>query len=174
MQLVLRSEQAEDLVHQGSSVAHEPVAHPVQRLQIELGLALQGDEPHGRSGGGLGDRVRILVVVLLSFDIGAQILERHEPYLVAPRLQGAPDMMGAAAGSIATVQDGRPATKVITELPSHAPAKASAGVHEIYYFDGSAAGAAMAGGTISRWGPAISAGVRFFLPASRPTGWLGD
>ena len=57
---------AEDLVYQGCAFAHELVTHPVQSLHVELCLRLERDEPHGRTGSGLRDRLGVAVVVLLS------------------------------------------------------------------------------------------------------------
>jgi hypothetical protein len=65
------------LIDQRRSFAHHPVAGAVQRLHVELLLALQLDEAHRRPGRRLGDRLRVPVVVLLRLDVGA-----HAPSLI--------------------------------------------------------------------------------------------
>lgn len=65
------------LVYQGYAFADELVAHPMQELHVELWLRLERDEPHGRTGGGLRDRLGVAVVILVGFDVGPHILGRH-------------------------------------------------------------------------------------------------
>ena len=72
-----------DLVHQGGALADELVAHPVQGLHVELRFRLQRDEPHGRTGRSLCDRLGIAVVVLLCLDVGPHVFRRHQPDGVA-------------------------------------------------------------------------------------------
>ena len=50
------------LVGQPCPPRHQPLPRAVQDLQVELGLALQRDQPHGGPGRGLGDRLRVQVV----------------------------------------------------------------------------------------------------------------
>jgi hypothetical protein len=64
-----------DLIDDAGALTDQPLAHPVQRLQVEL----VGDELHGRALHRLGDRFRIAIVVLLTFGIRAHILCQHQP-----------------------------------------------------------------------------------------------
>lgn len=75
-------QEAPDLVGQRGAPADQASAHPVQSLNVELLLALEFDEAHGRPGRRFGDRFGIPIVVLLSFDLGPYIFRRHQPYLV--------------------------------------------------------------------------------------------
>ena len=62
--LALRSNQSTlqqdrtQLVDQRRSFAHQPIARPVQRLHVELRLALHLDKSHGWSRRGFGDPPR--------------------------------------------------------------------------------------------------------------------
>ncbi len=80
----------------GPGFAHQPVAGTVQALHVELRLALQLDEAHGRAGCGLGNRLGIPLVVLLRLDVGLDVLWRHEPDLVSLLTQDAAEMVSAA------------------------------------------------------------------------------
>jgi len=70
-------EKAPVLVHQRSAVTDELVADAVQRLHVELLLALQLNEPHGRPCRRLRDRLSIAVVVFLRLDVRTDVLRRH-------------------------------------------------------------------------------------------------
>jgi hypothetical protein len=71
-----------------------PLAHAMQRLQIQLLGRLGRDELHRRPLYRLG----IAEVVLLSLRIGAYILRRHQPGLMAQRLELPAQMMRTNAG----------------------------------------------------------------------------
>jgi hypothetical protein len=68
-----------DLIDDARALTDKPLAHSVQRLQVELVGRLGGDELHGWALHRLGDRFRIAIVVLLTFGIRAHILCRHQP-----------------------------------------------------------------------------------------------
>ena len=68
-----------DLIDDARALPDKPLAHPVQRLQVELVGRLGCDELHGGALHRLGDRFRIAIVVLLTFGIRAHILCRHQP-----------------------------------------------------------------------------------------------
>ncbi len=68
-----------DLIDDARALTDKPLAHPVQRLQVELVGRLGCDELHGWALHRLGDRFRIAIVVLLTFGIRAHILCRHQP-----------------------------------------------------------------------------------------------
>jgi transposase len=83
---------------QGRALADQPVAGAMQRLHVELGFGLELDKPHRRPGRRLGDRLRIVVVVLVRLDVGPDILRRHEPYLMSLGRKQTAEMVGTAAG----------------------------------------------------------------------------
>jgi hypothetical protein len=68
---------------------------PTRRVQLRL--ALQLDEAHCRPGRGLCDRFRIPLVVLLRFEVGLDVLRRHEPDLMALLPQDVAKVVSAAA-----------------------------------------------------------------------------
>jgi hypothetical protein len=68
-----------DLIDNARALTDKPLAHLVQRLQVELVGRLGRDELHGWALHRLGDRFRIAIVVLLTFGIRAHILCRHQP-----------------------------------------------------------------------------------------------
>ena len=70
----------------------------MQDLEIELCLALQRHQPHGRPRRRLGDRLRATVVGLLRLHVRLDILRRHQPHLVALRLERPPEEVRPAAG----------------------------------------------------------------------------
>jgi hypothetical protein len=70
----------------------------VQRLEVQLLLALDLDEPHRRTRGSLRDRLRIAIIVLVSLEVGPHILRRHQPDSVAKVGKLATEMMGATTG----------------------------------------------------------------------------
>jgi hypothetical protein len=76
-----------DLIDNAGALADKSLAHPVERLQVELVGGLGRDELHGRALHRLGNRFRIAIVVLLTFGIRAHILRRHQPGVVAERLK---------------------------------------------------------------------------------------
>jgi hypothetical protein len=86
------------LVDQRRPLAHQPVTGPVQALHVELRLALELDKPHRRPGRRLGDRLRVAVVVLLRLHVGANVLRRHQPDLLALVAQPAAEVMRPTAG----------------------------------------------------------------------------
>ena len=70
----------------------------MQRLQVELVGGLGGDELHGRALHCLGDRLRVSIVVLLTFRIGTHVFRRHKPGVVTKSLQRATEMMRTDTG----------------------------------------------------------------------------
>ena len=76
----------------------QPLAHPVQCLQVELIGGLRSDEPHRRTLHCLGDRFCIAEVVLLSLAVGTDLFRRHQPSIVTKRLKFATEMIRADAG----------------------------------------------------------------------------
>jgi hypothetical protein len=77
--------------------ADQAVAHPMQRLDVELLLALELDEAHGGSGRRFGDSFGIAIVILLGLDVRAHVLRRNQPDLVPQRRQRPAHVMGATA-----------------------------------------------------------------------------
>ena len=76
----------------------QPLAHAMQRLQVELVGGLGRDELHRRALHRFGNRLGIAEVVLLPLAIRAHVFRRHQPGIVAKRLQLAAEMMRADAG----------------------------------------------------------------------------
>ena len=70
----------------------------VQRLQAQLIGGLRGHELHRRALDRLGDRLRVAEVVLLSLRVGADVLRRHQPGIVAKQAEPAAEMMGSDTG----------------------------------------------------------------------------
>jgi hypothetical protein len=73
----------------------QPLAHPVQRLQIKLVCGFGGDEFHRRTLHRLGDCLRVAEVVFLPFAVRAYVFRRHQPRIVTVRLQLAAQVMRA-------------------------------------------------------------------------------
>jgi hypothetical protein len=76
----------------------------MKRMDVELLLALQLDEPHRRPGRSLRKCLGVPVIILLRLDVGTYILRRHELDGVTLRQKPAPDVMGPQHASIATVR----------------------------------------------------------------------
>ena len=87
-----------NLVDDAGALRHQPLAHPMQRLQIQLLRGLGRHELHRRALHGFGNRFGIIEVVLLSLAIGADIFGRHQPGIVTQRCEFAAQMMRADAG----------------------------------------------------------------------------
>ena len=77
---------------------HQPVAHPVQRLQVELVVGLDRHKPHVLPRHRLGDRLRIEEVVLVRLEKGFYKLRRDQPHIVSLFTQDSADEMRARAG----------------------------------------------------------------------------
>ena len=74
------------LVDQGRTFADQSVSRSMERLQIELLLALQLDKPHRRARHRFGDPFGVAIVVLLRLDVGQNIFGGHQPHLVPGRI----------------------------------------------------------------------------------------
>ena len=71
-----------ELIDDAGTLRDDPLAHAMQRLQIQLLGRLRRDELHGWPLYRLGDRLRVAEVVLLSLRVGAHVLRRHQPGIV--------------------------------------------------------------------------------------------
>src|SRR6266436_6245813 len=91
-------EEGADLIDDTGTLADQTLTHPVQRLQVQLIGALRGHELHRRALDRLGDRLRVAEVVLLSLRVGADVLRRHQPGIVAQQPKPAAEMMGTDTG----------------------------------------------------------------------------
>jgi hypothetical protein len=87
-----------DLIDDARALADQSLAHPVQRLQIELLGGLRYHELHGRALHRFGDCFGVTKVVLLSLRVRPNILRRHQPSVVSKHLQFAAEMMRPDAG----------------------------------------------------------------------------
>ena len=87
-----------NLIDDAGPSSHEPVAHSVQRLQIELILGLDGHETHVLPLHRLGNRFCIAVVILVGFNERSHKLRRNQAYLVPLFAQRSPQKVRAHAG----------------------------------------------------------------------------
>src|SRR3954471_5333143 len=110
------------LVDQRRSLAHQPVPGAVERLHVELLLTLDLDKAPGRPAGGLGERLRVAVVVLVRFHVRANILRRHQAHGVALGLENAAEMVSAAARLHRDNTRGQAGRELDDALPPQAPA----------------------------------------------------
>ena len=79
------SMKARNLVDDAGALRYQPLAHPMQRLQIQLFRGLGRHKLHRRALHGFGNRFGVVEVVLLSLAIGADIFGRHQPGIVTKR-----------------------------------------------------------------------------------------
>ena len=86
------------MIDDAGALADQPLTDAMQRLQVELIGGLRRDELHRWPLHRLGNRLSITEVVLLSFRIGANILRRHQPRIVAQSVELATEMMCTNAG----------------------------------------------------------------------------
>ena len=82
-----------DLVDDAGPLRYEPLAHPMQSLQVELIGRLRRYELHCRALHRFGDRFCIVEVVLLPLRIGPHILCRHQSGIVPKGGELAGEMM---------------------------------------------------------------------------------
>jgi hypothetical protein len=98
---------------------HQPLAHPMQRLQIQLLRRLGRHELHRRALHRFGNRFSIIEVVLLSLAVGADIFGRHQPGIVTKRCEFAAQVMCADAGFHADQAGGILASRASTWPRDH-------------------------------------------------------
>ena len=79
----------------------------MERLHVELVLALQLDKTHRRPRHGFRDPLGVAIIVLLRFDIGPHIFGRHQSDVVTTSGEQPAKVMSAAAGLHS--DDARPA-----------------------------------------------------------------
>lgn len=111
------------MVDQRRSFSNQAITGTMERLHIQLLLVLELNEPHGRASGRFRDRFGIAIIVLLGFDIGADVFGRHQPNFVPLRFQNASEVVGAAAGLHCHCAGRKTCTKLDDALPPHAPTK---------------------------------------------------
>jgi len=87
-----------DLVDDAGALRHQPLAHAVQRLQVELRGRLQRHVSDGWPCHRLGDRLRVVEVVLLLAAERAHILGGHQAHVVAKSRNAPAQVMGTDAG----------------------------------------------------------------------------
>src|ERR1700683_5571585 len=76
-----------DLVDHAGALANQSFTYSMKPLKIELFNRFDGDKLHSRTQHRLGNRFRITEVVLLPFRIRPDIPGRHQPRIVAKRLE---------------------------------------------------------------------------------------
>jgi hypothetical protein len=86
------------LVDHRGAAHNPPLAHPVQRLQVELVVGLDRHKAHRRAGYSLGTRFGIDVVVLVRLHVRLHILCRHQAHIMALFPQSAAEKMRSSAG----------------------------------------------------------------------------
>ena len=86
------------LIDQGRPLPDQPVALTMERLHVELILALQFDKAHRRPRRRFRDPLGVAIVVFLRLDIGPHILGRHQPDVVTVHGEQPAEVMRAAAG----------------------------------------------------------------------------
>jgi hypothetical protein len=72
-------EEGTQLIDEACAPLHQSIADPVNCLEVELIVRLDGDEPHGWPLHGFGYRLRIHVIILLRFDERPYELCRDKP-----------------------------------------------------------------------------------------------
>src|SRR5215468_7963977 len=87
-----------NLIDDAGALPDQPLAHPVQRLQVKLIGRLGGDKLHRRALHRFSDRLGIAEIVFLPFAICPHIFRRHQSRIVTVCLQLAAQVMGANAG----------------------------------------------------------------------------
>ena len=116
------------LVEQRCALAHQTIPNPVQCLHVELFFSLELDETHGGPRRRFGDRLRITVIILLSLDVGADILGRHQSNLVALCSQDPTEMVSATTRFHCNDARCQTAGKVDDTRPLHTPTNDNASV----------------------------------------------
>lgn len=84
-----------DLIDQRGSLHNQARSNHVPRLNIELLLALEVGEPHCRTRRGFRDALRVHVI-LLRFNIGANILGRHQSHFASSCSEKSTKVVSAA------------------------------------------------------------------------------
>src|SRR5262249_19328556 len=79
-------------------LAGDPLAHPMERLDILLIDVLGRHKAHGRTRHRFRDGLGIAAVVFMRLDVGLDELRGHELHLVTIRTEAARPIMGAATG----------------------------------------------------------------------------
>jgi hypothetical protein len=87
-----------DLIDDAGALADQSLAHPMQRLQVELLGGLGRHEFHRRTLHRFSNRLRVAIVVLFTFAIWAHVFRRHQPSIVAECLKLATEMMRTDTG----------------------------------------------------------------------------
>ena len=83
-------QQAAYLVDHCGTPHDPPFSHSMQRLQIQLIIALDRHEAHRGPTHGLPDRLRIDVIVLVCLHLGLYVLRRNQPHVVPLLLERPP------------------------------------------------------------------------------------
>jgi hypothetical protein len=86
------------LIDQRRPLSDQPVSGSVERLHIELVLALQLDKTHRRPRRGFRDPLGVAIIVLLRLDIGPHIFGGHQSDGVTMSGEQPAKVMRAAAG----------------------------------------------------------------------------
>src|ERR1700747_1696212 len=90
-------QQSANLVDHCGASHNPPLAHSVQRLQVELVIGLDRHKAHRRTGYSFGNGFGIDVVVLVRLHVWLHILCRHQAHIVSLFPQSAAEKMRSAA-----------------------------------------------------------------------------
>jgi hypothetical protein len=91
-------QKAANLVDDCRAPCDEPVAHPVQRLQVQLLVGLDGHEAHVLPRYRLGDGFGIEKVILVRLEKGLHELRRNQPRIMSLPSQRRPKEMRSGTG----------------------------------------------------------------------------
>src|ERR1700756_5190129 len=91
-------QESADLIDDAGALTDQSLAHPMERLQVELVGGLGRNEFHGRTLHRFSDRFGVAIVVLFTFGVRAHVFRRHQPGVVAKRLKLATEMMRTDTG----------------------------------------------------------------------------
>src|SRR6202008_2756051 len=87
-----------NLVDHRGAAHHPPFADSVQRLQVQLIVALDRHKAHRGTGYSFGNGFGIDVVILVSLHVRLHILCRHEAHVMPLFAQSAAEKMSSSAG----------------------------------------------------------------------------
>jgi len=91
-------EEGTNLIDDAGALTDQSLAYAMQRLEVELIGGLRRHELHRWTLHGFGDCLRVAEVILLSLRVRPNILRRHQPGIVAKRLELATEVMRTNTG----------------------------------------------------------------------------
>src|ERR1700757_505884 len=95
---VTLQQQSANLVDHCGASPNPPLAHSVQRLQVQLVIGLDRHEAHRGTSYSLGTRFAIDVVVLVRLHVRLHVLCRHQAHVMPLFPQSTAEKMRSSAG----------------------------------------------------------------------------